>query len=143
MSRSAGPWRVRRRLLLAVCILLWAGAFTASHAPAERLAELRVSDKTAHFVGYFVLGAWFSLTLAAYGTARLHRAALVIGAMILYAVVDETTQPLVNRHADMVDLAADVLGAACAVVVCEPLLRIVETRRRRRAASGHRTTGDA
>ena len=132
MTRSSGPLRLPRRVLLAACIILWAGAFTASHVPTEKLPELRVSDKTAHFAGYFVLGAWLVLTLTAYGVRGPYRAALVVGSMALYAALDEMTQPLVNRHADLMDMAADVLGAVTAVGICEPVLGILEARRKRR-----------
>jgi len=111
-----GRWR---RLVLAACIIAWAGALAASHVPPADLPEIHVGDKTLHVCGFFVLTGLFWLTLALYGRRRLGRAALVLLVMPLYAALDELTQPWFRRTADVHDWLADAAGAALALLVAE------------------------
>jgi VanZ family protein len=111
--------------MLSFCIILWVCAFVVSHFPLEKLPEMPTSDKTLHFAGFFILGAVLLLTLRIYRKARRRRIAFTAISTIVYAAMDEITQPLVNRHADMADFAVDVAGVVAAIVVCESVLRLI------------------
>ncbi len=121
---------IGRRAAVVVCVFVWIIAFTVSHAPLERLPDLHTSDKTLHFVGFFVLGSVFFLTLVVHGGNRWRRIGIVSLIMFVYALVDELTQPLVNRHADVLDFASDLVGAMGALVVWELLLITLRVVRR-------------
>ena len=110
-----------RRVLLVVLVIVWVGAFAATHTPAARLPELHTSDKLLHVLGYFLLGGVFHVTLAAYGIGGLWRSGVVLLTMAAYGALDELTQPLVNRCAALDDWLADLAGAAAAVLVLEAL----------------------
>ena len=135
MRTLSGPFRLARRILLASCVILWVGAFTVSHIPQSQLPSIPIADKRIHFAGFFALEVLLILTLAAQGLTHLRRAPIALGALIVYAFVDELTQPLVNRYADLLDVAADVAGAAAAAVLCEPLLWAARAAKRRSHAA--------
>lgn len=93
--------------------------------PLPLLRSLPASDKIAHAGWFFLLG------LLAYRAARNGEGwsrrqttlALVLGAL-LWGISDEVHQRFVpGRDVEAADVAADVAGAAVAVVVAEPLLR--------------------
>lgn len=69
------------------------------------------TDKLAHFVLYFVLGALCApLVIEAEG--RSFRGLAVLAAMLLFASLDEAHQLLVRgRDASLADWMADLLGA--------------------------------
>ena len=122
-----------RRTVLIGCIAAWAGAFIATHIPAERLPQIGAGDRLLHALGFFVLGSFFLLTLAAHGVRSARRAVLVICVLAVYAALDEVTQELVNRYASLDDWLADVVGAVAAVILWEILLRVLAARKTRRS----------
>ena len=128
MSRLGHIAHRHRRLLLLACVLLWVTLMVATHLPPERMPRTRLSDKFLHALGYFGLAAIFWSTLRAHELPGRVRVACVFFAAAAYAAVDEITQPMVGRSASLGDWAADVLGAAAALAVCE-LLSIALTRR--------------
>jgi len=126
--------RLRRRAVLAICVILWTAALVATHIPPARVPRLGVGDRLLHAVGFFALATVFWLTLVLYEFRRLRRDVIVVLAMLAYAAVDETTQPLVGRAASLLDWAADAFGACLALVVSE-LLALVLPRKQRPSAS--------
>ena len=135
MRTSSGSFHWARGFLLASCVTLWVAAFTLSHIPLSQLPSIPIGDKRIHFAGFFALGVLLILTLAAHGVPRLRRAPVALGALIVYAFVDELTQPLVNRYADLLDVAADVVGAVAAAALCESLLWAARAARKRSHAA--------
>jgi len=130
MSAVRWPRRSRRWLLIA-CIVLWAGAFTATHTPAPHLPDLPdIKDTTMHAVGYLVLAGMFALVLASRGLPGVARVTIVLCVLLSYAALDELTQPYFNRTADINDWLADSIGTIIAAAAVETVLAI--TRRRRR-----------
>jgi len=119
-----------RRLLGWLCALVWLGAFAATHAPPGDVPNVGPSDKVLHFAGYAALATPLMLLLAARGRPGRHRAAITIGVLLAYAALDELTQPIVGRDADILDWLCDIAGAATSVVVWEIIFAV---RRRRRA----------
>ena len=109
----------RRRALLTTCVLLWLTAFAVTHTPSSELPHFSVGDKTLHVVGFFGLGGIFILTLVAYRMATLRRIVLVALAMMIYAGLDELTQPYFGRTADLLDWVSDMGGTTLAIILCE------------------------
>jgi len=81
-------------------------------------------DKLAHFALFALLGALFMLA------ANLERPRLALVVVALVAIADELAQTrLPGRQADLADLAADVAGALCAVLLMLALRRHALARR--------------
>ena len=131
MTAPSGLVRHRRGLLWALAVV-WVGAFVLTHIPAEKIPELYASDKTLHVVGYAAITGLLWLHLAARGGRRLRRIAVTIVALIIYAAVDESTQPLVNRSASVGDWYADCLGIILAIALCEALAWLMSRRDKNR-----------
>ena len=116
------PARIlRRRLVLAVCLIVWVGAVIATHIPVDRLPRSGVSDKLLHAAGYFVLAGIFWLTLSVHGVSGAKRIACIFFAMVAYAAIDEMTQPLVGREDSIGDWLADIAGATASLILLELL----------------------
>ena len=133
MSPSPPFRRTARRSLVIACTALWITAFVLTHIPAERITPPGLSDKTLHFLGYFMLSGLFMLALAGLGTSPLKRSLTGICVMTAYAAFDELTQGLVGRHTSFGDAIADVLGAAAGVVLIETILKLTSIHRARKA----------
>lgn len=78
-------------------------------------------DKLLHFAAYAVLG--FLAGLIAAGSAHSWRRwfPLVLAGIAVFALLDETTQPMFSRAAEPFDWVADVIGAAAGLVVAAAL----------------------
>ena len=108
-----------------VCILawvvlvgLWAGAFVVTHVPPSRLSSIvSLSDKVLHAAGYLALTCALLGVLKLHGPGGARRMLTVVAIVAAYGAVDELTQPLVGRHADIIDWLADVTGAGLGVVL--------------------------
>ena len=97
----------------------------ATHVPQPHLPHLVASDKVLHFVGFLLLSSLLLLTLSAFGAARTRRMVMVIFTVMVYAALDEITQPLARRHASVGDWAADVAGALVGIVIIEAALHFL------------------
>lgn len=133
--------RARRPVLL-TCVGAWVIAAVATHIPAPELSGIHVGDRMLHLVGYFVLGSLFWLSLTAYGARARRRLPTVLIVMVVYALVDETTQGLVHRSPEVGDWLANVGGVAAAILVWETVARLLRIGRARLAteagpAPGH------
>ena len=106
-----------RRSWTAVLVVGWLVQATLTHLPADRLPPVHTSDKTAHYMAYLVLGLLLTRTLAAWGVAPRRRASLAAAILLAWGGLDEITQPLVNRHASVLDWLADAGGIATAVAL--------------------------
>lgn len=75
------------------------------------------SDKTLHFAAYGVLG--FLIGLIATGSVLSWQRWLptALGAIAVFAMLDEATQPLFGRATEPFDWVADVAGAAAGLIV--------------------------
>lgn len=94
---------------------IWAASSVSVELPLERFP---LRDKGVHFLEYGVLG--FLLAHAAFRTwPRHHHArtgALAILIAVLWGLLDEIHQAFVpGRSSDVLDLAADTLGAVAGV----------------------------
>ena len=90
----------------------WVIAAVGTHLPPRRLGHIGIGDKVLHVAVYFVLSYLLTLTLGLSGMAWRRRILTVILILPIYAILDELTQPLVGRSADLRDFLADMLGVA-------------------------------
>lgn len=106
-----------RRVLAVLCGCLWLVAAIGTHIPAWGVPQTGCSDKTLHAAGYAVLAGSFLLALWSRGIRRKKRFLLAILVLLVYAAVDEITQPLVGRYASVLDWVADAVGVGIAVLI--------------------------
>jgi len=121
-----------------VCVLVYA---THHPRPQELIGEGPgvPSDKTLHFVAYAVLGLLASATLAAWRRWTLRGVALLAVGLVIFGAVDEATQPLFGRYADLLDWFADCRGVLAGMLAVAAILAAVAPRR----PGGTVKTGDA
>jgi VanZ family protein len=111
--------------------------FLASSIPDVKTIPGGVSDKTAHFWVYGILGLVLFRALAggALSGLTIGRALLTIVLACLYGVSDEFHQSFVpGRSPDVFDVLADTLGAA-GIVAAMLVAKFVFTRWRPRQAA--------
>lgn len=68
-----------------------------------------------HVVAYFLLAGLAAATLAARGSWTAGRAAWLAVGLVLFALIDEVTQPFFSRFADRLDWVADCAGIALGI----------------------------
>lgn len=110
MSDNPIPFRFRRKWLAAAILALLV-VLTLTHVPQAvmpRFLQETLLDKVEHVLAYGVISSLFLLSLP-------NRVSLTIPAVGLLTlagigVLDEVTQPLVNRCASVGDFAADLIG---------------------------------
>lgn len=104
------------RWAAAALVVYWVLLFASTHTPASKLPSeppFPYADKVVHLVGYaglaFVAAAAWTWRRTLY--ARDY--AVLFVALSLYGAIDEVSQmlPGIERNADVVDWAADTLGA--------------------------------
>lgn len=118
-------WAVRLPLLVYWCALM-----LALHYPDIPMAHKapRGADKFVHVLLYGVLAGLARLVagrqVSASGrlSSAWRRSLLVFVLVVVQAIVDEITQPLTGRTADLLDFGCDLLGGACALVLFHVLL---------------------
>ncbi len=112
----------RRLKLILGCY--WLGLFGIMHTPKGPFPAPLLfphQDKVVHFFGYAIL-AGLTAAAAAWPTGgKWYGRWLLIFAA--YAAFDELTQPLVGRHADVLDWAADIAGVALVFIPASRLSR--------------------
>jgi VanZ family protein len=85
-------------------------------SPEQILGDSPPPDKLLHLVAYAILGG-----LAAAASIRTPltwtRAAVLAAGLVVFAMLDEVTQPLFRRHADVADLAFDCVGIAIGIAL--------------------------
>lgn len=111
-------------LAWAVTIGFWVAIFIATHIPADRLPDVPGSDKTAHFVAYFILAGLLYISTRLTNPTRTWLGATVIAIAMIYGAIDELLQPLVGRHGDLDDWLYDVAGATTAVLLLATIRRL-------------------
>jgi len=113
--------------------LYWICLTVVTHAPTPsvefllfipRLGALQ-ADHLNHFAAYAVLSILANLAFGMPGNAWGWRSILIFLVLAVWAMIDEATQPLFGRVADIADWLADSAGAACGGMVAICLPRIV------------------
>lgn len=111
----------RQKITLISLLVYWPAIFILTHIPLslEVLRQIQPSDKTLHFLAYFILS--FLLYFAAAPSGKLSfrskKIWLLFLVLVLYAAVDEWLQGLVGRSCDFLDFLANLTGVVAAFVV--------------------------
>lgn len=107
---------------LTACYSLILVLATHYPTPNDWLPASAPDDKTLHFMAYGLLGFLVAATLAASRHWSLRNALLMALGLALAGIVDEATQPLFGRAAEVLDWVYDVIGItsgiAIVIVVC-------------------------
>ena len=106
------PRGIRLTLVAVACVL------GLTHIPGPdmpRILEVHALDKVEHVLAYGSIAGFFLLSLK----RPMRPALLLLGLVALagIALLDETTQPLVDRTCDFWDFASDLVGIAVPCVV--------------------------
>lgn len=122
MTEGALPALRWCRALGPLLAVYWLVMFAATHLPQAAMPQTTLGDKTEHFIAYGVLGFLLATWLALAKPRVRHPMIIALAITLIYAAVDELTQPIVNRHADLRDWLADAIGAALGVLAASLLL---------------------
>lgn len=111
---------IHPRALTILWIAAWAVAFTLTHIPLEPGGKTRIPhlDKFAHVSLFFGITFLGGLRYQAFPQQRRRRA-LILWAIIYsgYGVIDELTQPITGRQADLDDWLFDAMGVGLATIL--------------------------
>lgn len=88
------------------------------------------SDKTMHVVAYFLLAVLAAATLATRGRWTVSRVAGLAVGLVVFAAVDEATQPFFSRLADWLDWVGDCAGIVMGIGVVAVVVMAVTRRAR-------------
>lgn len=101
---------------------LYVGAmYAGTHLPVVVVRGVAPSnDKALHFGAYCVLGLLLGLRLS----RPLRTALLTLVAVAAWAALDELSQPLVGRSAELLDGLCDVAGAATGLLTMNIFARL-------------------
>jgi VanZ family protein len=115
--------RTGRALWIAACGLYTAAMFAGTHVPLKMTAlHARHTDKLLHAAAYAGLGFLVGWGLCLH-TRRRWTLVLAYAAILLWACVDELTQPFVGRTADVYDWLADAVGSTVGLLTAWALAR--------------------
>jgi VanZ family protein len=114
------------RQVVQVLLRLVTAAYAVVLVVATHIPRLDVSldvglavptDKFLHFAAYGVLGFLVGLITANFGRGWHGWLPLTLAAIAVFALIDETTQPMFGRAAETFDWFADVVGGAVGLIV--------------------------
>ncbi len=112
----------RQRAALILLLIYWPFIFILTHiiVPPAILSQMRASDKSLHFLVYFVLMVLLWLSLSPDKKAALWSSKVWIAFLILvcYAAIDEWLQGFqTGRTRDFLDFVANAEGLAAGLVL--------------------------
>jgi VanZ family protein len=121
-------------LLLGLLIVGWIAALLieSSGQPLPILVEVKGLDKLAHFIAFSGLGLLvcaLSFTLSPRPAIPLFSIPLLM--VTLFGIIEESYQMLIpGRTADLLDLLADISGAAFAIIFANRVAHLIRTNNR-------------
>jgi VanZ family protein len=134
---STESWAMKRRVLQGVWFgvtgVYWVICFVLTHLYVPAGLPGGEHDKIRHYVGFGGLGGALWICAWSWRWPVVRSAAVVMGVLMVYAALDEITQPAVGRTCDFFDWVADMGGAATAVA-CLSVGQLVLARRTQAAA---------
>ena len=104
----------RHKITIAITAAYWLVLAVVTHIPMPNWArKTGFSDKTMHYLAYFVLACllWFAVSPDKKANWRRPRVWLVLLIVIAYGILDEILQGCVGRSASVHDFIADTIGA--------------------------------
>ncbi len=114
-----------RAWLPALTLAAFVVAFGATHLPPGNVpTAVSLNDKLMHALTYMVLGLLTRLSLRRQGPSPASSDSVVSFLIVMmYALFDEATQPIVGRTFELGDIAADTCGAFVGVFIACLMLR--------------------
>jgi VanZ family protein len=109
--------RILRPVLLTLTILYWLLVIAMNHLPRPPHVGSSMSDTTKHLMSFGLLGSLLYLSIWAVRPNRRWPGLYAMALILVYAALDEWTQPLTGRSCEMRDFLADVIGAAAGLFV--------------------------
>ncbi len=109
-----------QKIFTFILIVYLTALFISTHIPVPDWArQMEMSDKIMHFAGYMVLSLlfWLSISYEAKALWTRFRPWLLSVILILYGIVDEISQPFMNRSTDIGDFAANLVGIASGMLL--------------------------
>jgi VanZ family protein len=109
------------RWAAALLVVYWAVLFVGTHTPASQLPSeppFPYADKAVHVGGYAVLAFVAAAAWTWRRTLYFRDYVLLLAGLSCYGVLDEVSQmlPIIRRNADVLDWAADTLGATIGMI---------------------------
>ena len=113
---------LQQKITLALLVLYWPAIFTLTHimVPPSLLRQIQASDKSLHFLVYFILIIllWFSVSPAEKVSFKRKKIWIVLLVLVFYAGVDEWLQGFeAGRTRDIMDFVANVEGLSAGLVI--------------------------
>ena len=100
-------------------VLYWTALTIGTHLPPNPGAEENNLDKPVHFGAFVGLSVLLGLVLHKHGRSIW----IAVPVLLIYAVIDEFSQPSFGRVADLVDWIADAAGTVCGLLALRFALR--------------------
>jgi len=121
-AKTVAVERRRNRLqaaLVAILAAYWLALIVGTHTPRppQVLLHANVSDKLLHLAAYAGLALLACLNIAFRWGLSWRRLMAVPLALAAYGVLDEVTQIPVGRECELLDWAADVIGATAGLAM--------------------------
>jgi len=102
---------------IACTVFIFSGITTLSLWPLEDLPSVPGTDKNHHVIAYAVLIFPTALRKPKYWKS-------ISLFFIVYSGAIELVQPYVNRYAEWLDLASNITGVACGLLVAELIMKL-------------------
>jgi len=121
-----GPWSTVARWGFSIATAQYSLLLVlATHypKPAEILGRHALPDKLMHFVAYGVLGLLATMTLRAFVKSTRQDVLFLAVGLAVAAALDEITQPIFSRHAEMLDWVFDCIGIGLGMTAVLILLK--------------------
>lgn len=133
------------RWAAAALVVYWVLLFASTHTPASRLPSeppFPYADKAVHLIGYAGLAFVAAAAWTWRRTLFARDYAVLFVAVSVYGALDEVSQmiPGIERNADVVDWAADTLGAG--IGLCAFALAAAYARQRGLRLARFQAAGD-
>lgn len=132
LTARPNVWLGRVHRVSGVALLVYLTALiVGTHLPRpEEFLSIEGNDKWLHFGAYFGLAVLMTTRCSAFRLVTTSTLIAIWSLIALTGAVDELTQmiPAINRHADIWDWVADVVGGACGLLAWK-LLAVVLGRR--------------
>lgn len=121
--------RLANRWIGPILGIYWLIAFSGTHLPGNSLPNRPWGDKLDHMAGYAILGFLICLWLGLSRPWIRFSPAWALLIALVYGAIDEITQPIVFRVADLGDWVADAIGATVGVAVGTIIVAIARRKR--------------